>query len=110
MKKLIAVIGVVLLMGCASSVSYTGNRNVYNKEYIDKIEAGRTSEEQLKKWFGLPSNTYSSGGRRELSFYFSRKEVGWNEVSVGTYLLTVILDKTGIVESYSVNSSGKYAD
>jgi outer membrane protein assembly factor BamE (lipoprotein component of BamABCDE complex) len=69
MKSLVAVISLILLVGCASY----GNKAIMRKDILDNIVVGKSTKAEVKQLLGEPSNvTFSDAGYEDWSYMYVR--------------------------------------
>ncbi len=105
MKKVLWVVAVVLLVGCAS----VSQGKKFNIDKVDDIEKCKTIEAQLVTMFGEPQQKGRMSEFKTLTWGYSSASTGFMGMGMKSEYqnLVVYLNKKGEVVEYVLNPQGQ---
>ena len=109
-SRIIPTIAFALLLSACSTTVQVGNDFDVNTS-VKKIERGMTTRDQIRSWFGSPTNTginVETDGKNfdEWTYYFAAGKLP-NLSNPQMKLLQIKFDKQGVVQGYSWSISGQ---
>lgn len=98
-----------LLLAACSTTARVGND--FDVTTAGKIERGVTTREQVRSWFGVPTNTglsVETDGRQfdEWTYYYANGRLP-DLANPKMKLLQIKFDSNGIVQGYNWSASGQ---
>ena len=80
---------------------------MYKRQYLSKIIAGKTTEQDILNLFGKPQGMSKEGNKKLYNYSFSRAKMIGLSTDSGAFTLGIFF-KDGIVEKYVTDSFGNY--
>ncbi|MBI5659586.1 MAG: outer membrane protein assembly factor BamE [Nitrosomonadales bacterium] len=101
----------IITLSLAACATVQAGRDFDALSFEAKVERGITTQEQVRGWFGTPSNTgvsVDTGGDRfdEWTYYFASGRLSDTSV-MRMKMLQIKFDKQGLVRGYNWSTSGQ---
>ncbi len=108
--RITPVLVFALLLSACSTTIQVGN-DFDAAAFTNKIERGITTRDQVRSWFGSPTNTgvsMETDGRSfdEWTYYFAAGRLP-NMSNPNMKLLQIKFDRQGVVQGYNLSTSGQ---